>query len=130
LFPTADDETFADGYAQTATFALLLARTEEISLEGSSLHAVGSQLSHEHSLMGKALQLLTDDVADDFRITLDLLVRIIGAVNWQRIYKGQRDTYLHLYEYFLEEYDSELRKDSGSYYTPREVVEEMVRLTE
>src|SRR5699024_9955803 len=78
LFPTADDETFADGYAQTVTFALLLARTEEISLEGSSLHAVGSQLSHEHSLMGKALQLLTDDVADDFRITLDLLVRIIG----------------------------------------------------
>jgi hypothetical protein len=30
LFPTASDETFADGYAQTLTFALLLARTENI----------------------------------------------------------------------------------------------------
>src|SRR5699024_6076279 len=33
-------------------------------------------------------------------------------------------------ENFLEQYDNELRKQSGSYYTPREVVEEMVRLTE
>ena len=43
---------------------------------------------------------------------------------------GRRDTYLHLYEHFLELYDNELRKKSGSYYTPREVVEQMVRLTE
>ena len=28
LFPEADDSEFADGYAQTVTFALLLARTE------------------------------------------------------------------------------------------------------
>lgn len=34
LFPTADDATFADGYAQAVTFALLLARTEDISLKG------------------------------------------------------------------------------------------------
>ncbi len=43
---------------------------------------------------------------------------------------GRRDTYLHLYEHFLELYDNELRKKSGSYYTPREVVDDMVRLTE
>ena len=28
LFPDADDEQFADAYAQTVTFALLLARSE------------------------------------------------------------------------------------------------------
>ncbi|MBA2304247.1 MAG: N-6 DNA methylase, partial [Acidobacteria bacterium] len=39
-------------------------------------------------------------------------------------------TYLHLYERFLEVYDPELRKQSGSYYTPHQVVEQMVRLTE
>ena len=59
LFPQADDATFADGYAQAVTFALLLARTEGIALDGASLHAVGSVLGDEHSLMGKALQLLT-----------------------------------------------------------------------
>lgn len=130
LFPTADDATFADGYAQTVTFSLLLARTNGISLDGHSLHEVGADLGSEHSLMGKALQLLTDDVAADFKVTLDLLVRVIGAVQWPRIRKSRRDTYLHLYEHFLEEYDNDLRKASGSYYTPREVVDEMVRLTE
>ena len=130
LFPTANDEIFADGYAQAVTFALLLARTEGIDLTARPLHQIGDSLGDDHSLMGKALQLLTGDVAADFKVTLDLLVRVVDAVDWPRVRKGKRDTYLHLYENFLHEYDDELRKQSGSYYTPREVVEEMVRLTE
>lgn len=130
LFPQADDHTFADGYAQTVTFALLLAKTENMTLEGRSLHQVGGELDAEHSLMGRALQLLTDNVQEGFAVTLSLLVRVIDSVNWRRVRSGRRDMYLHLYENFLDEYDPELRKRSGSYYTPREVVDEMVRLTE
>ncbi|WP_406396519.1 type ISP restriction/modification enzyme [Streptomyces sp. NBC_00887] len=130
LFPHADEATFADGYAQTVTFALLLARTEGITVFGESLHTIGEKLRADHSLMGRALQLLTDDVARDFRVTLDLLARTVDAVDWERIRRGGRDTYLHLYEHFLDEYDPELRKRSGSYYTPVEVVEQMVRLTD
>ncbi|SCE91510.1 N-6 DNA Methylase [Micromonospora coriariae] len=130
LFPQADDATFADGYAQTVTFALLLARTNSITVTGHSLHTIGEQLRAEHSLMGRALQLLTDDLVADFKVTLDLLARVVDAVDWTRIRRGQRDTYLHLYEHFLDEYDPELRKASGSYYTPVELVEQMVRLTE
>lgn len=130
LFPTAEDEVFADGYAQTVTFALLLARSDGIELDGSTLHTVGAELGDHHSLMGRALQLLTDNVAKDFKVTLDLLVRVVGAVDWPAVRRGKRDTYLHLYEHFLEEYDPELRQQSGSYYTPIEVVEQMVRLTD
>ncbi|MFF8953468.1 type ISP restriction/modification enzyme [Streptomyces sp. NPDC014940] len=130
LFPHASEATFADGYAQTVTFALLLARTDDITVFGESLHTIGEKLRAEHSLMGRALQLLTDDVAVDFRVTLDLLARTVDAVDWRRIRGGGRDTYLHLYEHFLDEYDPELRKRSGSYYTPVEVVEQMVRLTD
>jgi hypothetical protein len=130
LFPEADDATFADGYAQTVTFALLLARTEGIDVAGSSLHEIGAGLTSSHSLMGKALQLLTEDVTKDFRVVLDVLVRVIGAVDWRRVRKGRRDTYLHLYEDFLAAYDNELRKQTGTYYTPIEVVEPMVRLAE
>ncbi len=130
LFPQATDRTFADGYAQAVTFALLLARTEGIDVTGQPLHQIGAALGSGHSLMGRALQLLTDDVAADFRVSLDLLVRVIGAVDWPKVRRGRRDAYLHLYEHFLELYDSDLRKRSGSYYTPREVVEHMVRLTE
>ncbi|MDM3927427.1 N-6 DNA methylase [Mycobacterium intracellulare] len=131
LFPTATDDVFADGYAQAVTFALLLARTENIDLVAAgSLHEVGTKLAGQHSLMSRALQLLTDYVAADFRVTLDLLVRVIGAVDWPKVRAGNRDTYLHLYERFLGEYDPELRKLSGSYYTPHQVIEQMVRLAE
>jgi hypothetical protein len=130
LFPQADDDTFADGYAQAVTFALLLARTEGISLAGRSLHDIGADLGAEHSLMGRALQLLTDDVAADFKVVLDLLVTVVGAVQWDRIRTGKRDVYLYLYEQFLEAYDPAKRQASGTYYTPRELVVEMVRLVD
>jgi hypothetical protein len=130
LFPEGDDATFADGYAQTVTFALLLARSEGIDLEATNLHDVGQRLGQGHSLMGRALQLLTDDAAPEFRVTIDLLLRVINAVRWDRVRGGKRDTYLYLYEDFLDEYDTDLRKKSGSYYTPLPLVEQMVRLAE
>lgn len=129
LFPTGSDATFADGYAQTVTFALLLARSEDIPLAGRDLHGVGDDLGLRHSLMGRALQLLTGHVSTNFRVTLDLMVRVIAVVEWPRIRASNVDAYLHLYEHFLEEYDPDLRQASGSYYTPREVVDTMVRLT-
>ncbi|MFQ6147409.1 type ISP restriction/modification enzyme [Streptomyces seoulensis] len=130
LFPTADDATFADGYAQTVTFALLLARTERIELTDTGFHEIGRRLNAGHALMGKALQLLTDNVNERFEVTLELLRRTVAAVDWPTIRHGNRDAYLHLYESFLSVYDDELRQRSGSYYTPHQVVEEMVRLTE
>ncbi|MFI8950090.1 type ISP restriction/modification enzyme [Streptomyces sp. NPDC053750] len=130
LFPTADDATFADGYAQTVTFALLLARTEDIRVAGTSFHEIGRRLHAGHALMGKALQLLTDNVNERFEVTLALLARTVERVDWETIRQGNRDAYLHLYESFLSVYDDDLRRRSGSYYTPHQVVEEMVRLTE
>lgn len=139
LFPDADDDTFANGYAQTVTFALLLAKSENISLD-VPLNEVGSQLgAAHHTLMGRALQLLTASVAAEFKVTLDLLVRVVNAVEWSSINQSDgtieaarrtRDTYLYLYEHFLAEYDPDWRKLTGSYYTPYEVVGSMVRLTE
>ncbi|UXI81804.1 N-6 DNA methylase [Streptomyces vinaceusdrappus] len=130
LFPTADDATFADGYAQTVTFALLLARTESIPVTGASFHEIGRRLHAGHALMGKALQLLTDNVNERFEVTLDLLAHTVERVNWKTIRQANRDAYLHLYESFLSVYDDDLRRRSGSYYTPHQVVEEMVRLTD
>jgi len=130
LFPEADDRTFADGYAQTVTFALLLARTENIPVIVGGIHEIGRRLNAEHALIGSALQLLTGNINERFVVTLDLLARTISHVDWPAIRRGNRDAYLHLYENFLTRYDPELRQKSGSYYTPREVVENMVRLTE
>ncbi|AXG78666.1 type ISP restriction/modification enzyme [Streptomyces paludis] len=130
LFPSADNATFADGYAQAVTFALLLARSDGLLTEDTGLHEVGRRLDADHALMGRALQLLTGHVNERFTVTLELLRGTIAQVDWEAIRAGNRDAYLHLYEHFLTVYDSELRQSSGSYYTPHEIVEEMVRLTE
>jgi Type ISP C-terminal specificity domain/N-6 DNA Methylase len=65
-----------------------------------------------------------------FKVTLDTLLRVIGAVDWERVRFSRRDTYLYLYEHFLAEYDPVKRQESGVYYTPVELVEPMVRLTD
>jgi len=129
LFPGLSGEKFADAYAQTVTFALLLARVEGIDFEGRHLSSIARQLGKKHSLMGKALSVLTADTVES-SVVVRTLIRVIGVVNWDDVSDGSADSYLHLYEHFLEIYDPELRKDSGSYYTPNEVVSFMVRFTE
>ncbi|WP_436965603.1 hypothetical protein [Streptomyces sp. SudanB148_2056] len=112
------------------TFTLLPARTEDIIVFGESLHTIGEKLPADHSLMGRAPQPPTDVVAADFRATLDLPARTVEAVDRNRIRRGGRDTYLHLYEHSLDEYDPEPRKRSGSSCTSVEVVEQMGRPTD
>jgi Type ISP C-terminal specificity domain/N-6 DNA Methylase len=130
LMPAAKDEEFADGYAQTVTFALLLARAEGLELKNAKLHDVSELLDSTHSLMGKALDLLTKHSKGPVHTAVELLTRVISAVEWEQLANGSKDVYLHLYEDFLENYDPELREKTGSYYTPPEVVEQMVRLSE
>lgn len=130
LMPAAKDEEFADGYAQTVTFALLLARAEGLDLKNAKLHDVSELLDSTHSLMGKALDLLTKHSKGPVHTAVELLTRVISAVQWEQLTNGSKDVYLHLYEDFLENYDPELREKTGSYYTPPEVVEQMVRISE
>ena len=130
LFPGLTHEEFADAYAQTVTFALLLARVEGIAFEGRSVGEIAAQLGKNHSLMGKALAVLTHDAIEGRSVVVETLKRVIGAVDWDRISDSSTNAYLYLYEHFLEVYDSELRKQSGSYYTPNEVVSFMVRFVD
>lgn len=141
LFPDADDKQFADGYAQTVTFALLLARVERISFDGQPISEIARQLGKGHSLMGKALAVLTDDSLGALTRTVNTLLRVVGAVDWSKFEEGQHppqagrkskrnDPYLHLYERFLEVYDPELRKQTGSYYTPVQIVDSMIGMVD
>ncbi|MEU5344506.1 MULTISPECIES: type ISP restriction/modification enzyme [unclassified Streptomyces] len=134
LFPHTDERdhqtAFSDRYAQTVTFALLLARAEGIPLGDRSMHEVGELLGADHTVMGKALQILTDHVGQQFKNSLDVLVRVVDAVDWDAILEREPDAHVLLYEHFLQEYDPELRKASGTYYTPVALVKEMIRLVD
>lgn len=131
LFPEADDATFADGYAQAVTFGLLIARARDIPLKEGVDHAA-SELKKSNSLIGTALGLLTEnsETAKVLRTSLDTMRRVLGEVNWSLVSKNDPDAWLYFYEHFLEVYDNKLRKLTGSYYTPPEVVKAMVRMVD
>ncbi len=126
LFPEAPDEQFADAYAQTVAFALLLGRSE--GADPLTLDSVEKVLAPEHTLLSRALEVLTDEQAQtDIKASLDLLLRVIGVVPSSAL-AGPSDPWLYFYEDFLAVYDPKLRKDAGAYYTPVEVVRAQVRL--
>jgi hypothetical protein len=134
LLPSTDgqdpDHIFADRYTQTIAFALLLARTEGLRLTGRDLAAVATELEVENTVMGRALQLLTERVDAAFTRRLDTLVQVVDAVDWPSIARQRPDAHMYLYEDFLEEYDPALRRRSGTYYTPPRLVRTMVRFTD
>jgi hypothetical protein len=128
LFPEADDKEFADGYAQAVVFGLLMARARGVSLAEGIDHAA-SELRGTDSLIGTALGFLTAN-PDTLSVSLKTLTRVLEVVDWATVSKGDDDAWLYFYEFFLETYDKKLRKLTGSYYTPPEVVQAMVRLTD
>ena len=126
LFPDASDEQFADAYAQTVAFALLLGRSE--GADPLTLDSAKSALAAQHNLLSRALQVLTDPGAlEEIVASLDLLLRVIAEVP-PAAFVGPKDPWLYFYEDFLAAYDPKLRKDVGAYYTPVEVVHCQVRL--
>lgn len=130
LFPAASDDVFADHYAQTVTFALLLARVEGISFDSQDLAVIAKQLGKKHSVMGKALSVLTDDPDKGLGAVLETLLSVIGVVDWDLLDETAGDLYPRLYSDFLAVYDPELREKTGAYYTPEPVVEFMTRITD
>ena len=131
LFPSATNEAFADGYAQAVTFGLLMARARRITLS-DGLDRVAGELRQTNTLIGSALRLLTDNAENQktLKTSLATLTRVLDAVHWDVISKGDPEAWLYFYERFLTTYDSELRRKTGSYYTPPEVVMSMVRLVD
>jgi hypothetical protein len=129
LFPQANDKQFADGYAQAVTFGLLVARARGIPL-AKGIDPAAQELRKTNSLIGTALRLLTDDAENQHALetSLGTLTRVLDAVDWPTISKDKAEAWLYFYEDFLEIYDNALRKLTGSYYTPPEVVRAMVTL--
>ncbi|MFC6881473.1 type ISP restriction/modification enzyme [Actinomadura yumaensis] len=129
LFPGLDNERFADAFAQTITFALLLARVDGIHLLGETYYGIAQKLGKRHLLMGQAFAVLTSGVDDELD-TIETLRRVIDVAELNDLDVTPADAYAYLYERFLATYDPVLRKDTGSYYTPIDVASHMVRFVD
>lgn len=127
LFPNLSDAEFADQYAQTITFALLLARVDGVSFHGTSIGEIARLLGKKHSLMGRALTVLTDQPEEEHSVALTTMIRVLSVVDWADL---PDDSYAMLYENFLTAYDPKLRRKSGVYYTPAPLVSFMTRFVD
>lgn len=131
LFPNATDAEFADGYAQAVTFGLLMARARNISLD-KGIDEAAKVLRRSNSLIGSALRLLTEEADEKHTLSVSLqtITAVLDVVDWEKLSKGEPEAWLYFYELFLQQYDTKLRKRTGSYYTPPQVVTAMVRLVD
>ena len=127
FFPEADDAQFADAYAQTVVYALLLARLS--GADDLAPAAAAATLDKNNGVLALALDRLGQRGAiEELRVGFELLQRSLMALNPHEFLKTGSDMWLYFYEDFLAAYDPKLRKEYGVYYTPRAVVELQVQL--
>ncbi len=133
---SAEDKQFADAFAQTLTYALLLARYEGAP-NVRRAYAVDTLREKRYNLLATALDLL-ENARDELRVPFELLERAVAAVDTPSLVRDPQlpllapsptdnDPWLHFYEDFLAAYDPALRKNSGVYFTPVPVVRAQVR---
>lgn len=129
LFPEASPDEFADSYAQTLTYGLLLAK-----LSGATTldtHTAAEAIKHHSSLLARTLEILTQEgTKAELGAGLQLLERTIEAVDPAAIRSDGEDPWLYFYEDFLAVYDPKLRNERGVYYTPAQVVKAQVTLVD
>ena len=134
LFPEATDAEFADAYAQTITFGLIAARAAGGGLTSGNSVAervarATNALDAEVGLIPTALKVLCAESAiRHIEPAVESLLSLLAATDPTLL--NNAGDWLYFYEDFLAQYDPELRKESGSYYTPAELVKFMVRLVD
>lgn len=131
LFFELDKKDFADAYAQTLAYGLLLAR-QAAAGQTLTLATAHTFISLErHRLLSATLNLLAQPpVTAMVGWSLLSLLEIVNQVDpGVLVYEDpSHDPLLYFYEDFLAEYDPELRRKRGSYYTPPAVVNFQTRV--
>src|ERR1035437_8730577 len=135
-----NDETFADMYAQTLVYGLFVARYHDESPENFNLREARDLVPASNPFLRHFFDHI---VGPDFDKRLEYIVNELCLVFshadvqqlmkqyfqndlWGETHEGP-DPVIHFYEDFLKEYDAELRKKMGAFYTPQPVVGFIVR---
>lgn len=123
---TADE--FADIYAQTVTYGLFAARLNDPTLHSFSRFEAAQLIPQTTPFLRKVFQNIAgNDLDNRISWVIDDLAECFKRSNLKKIIKRDNDSLVHFYEDFLAAYDPELRKAKGVWYTPKEVVNFMVR---
>ena len=128
-------QAFADIYAQTIAYGLFAARSRDESLATFSRQEAQYLLPKTNPFLrglfnyiggaecDERLVWIIDSLADIFKYA-DVATILYADKKSQSI---SQDPVIHFYETFLSEYDPQLRKSRGVWYTPEPVVKFIVR---
>lgn len=133
-------ETFADMYAQTLVYGLFVARYYDESEKNFSRLEARELIPASNPFLGhffdhitgrnfeKRLSYIVDELCEVFTHAdvKNLMSEYFKVDLWGKEHGGP-DPVIHFYEDFLKEYDPELRKKMGAYYTPLPVVNFIVK---
>ena len=133
-------DSFADMYAQTLIYGLFVARFYDNSLGSFSRQEARDLIPASNPFLGhffdhiagrsfeKRLSYIVDELCEVFTHAdvAGLMEQHFKVRSKKGTQRGQ-DQVIHFYEDFLKEYDEELRKKMGAYYTPLPVVQFIIR---
>ena len=127
-------EGFADVYAQTIAYGMFAARLHDPTLDTFSRQEAAELIPKSNPFLRKLFGYIAGpDIDDRIKWVVENLSEIFLACNVEEILKNygkstkMEDPIIHFYETFLSEYDPKLRKARGVWYTPKPVVNFIVR---
>jgi predicted helicase len=125
---------FADIYAQTIAYGMFAARLHDDTPEDFSRDEAARLIPKTNPFLRQIFNNLAgNDLDERISWVVDDLVTVFRATDLQRIMKEygedkrHHDPMIHFYEDFLSEYNPQLRKSKGVWYTPQPVVGFIVR---
>ncbi|OGH18007.1 MAG: hypothetical protein A3C22_01860 [Candidatus Levybacteria bacterium RIFCSPHIGHO2_02_FULL_37_10] len=139
LIQNIGDHQFANIYAETIAYSLFLAKLEHYKEGGNedfTLRTAVDYLPKSVPIFKDLYQLTGGTVApvtQEIHKATELLIEQLCFADIAKIYKKLvehkpgEDPVIQFYEPFLSEYDPEERKARGVYYTPKPVVDYIVR---
>ena len=142
LLADLDEKQFADTIAQTIAYGLFAGRATGRKLSSMGLADLGGMIPETNPFLRELFREFVE-VSADFQthgVDFDDL-GVVELVEWLNVVPmenvladfgrqsggGGQDPVIHFYETFLKEYDARARVQRGVYYTPKPVVDFIVR---
>jgi predicted helicase len=129
------DENFADMYAQTLVYGLFAARYNDTTPDTFSRSEARDLVPKTNPFLASFFDHIAGaSFPERLRFIVDELCEVFSHADIRKLLtdfygkeKDNKDPIIHFYEDFLREYDSKKKMDMGVFYTPRPVVDFIVR---
>lgn len=135
LVTDLDDEKFADMYSQTLVYGLFAARYNDKTPETFSRIEARELVPASNPFLRSFFDHIAgNSFPERLRFIVDELCEVFTHADLEKILKDfylkekdTKDPVIHFYEDFLKEYDPKKKMEMGVFYTPRPVVQFIVR---